>query len=116
MPHANVFELGLVEQARLDKIAPGRPTVGEEIERRTGVETRVSVLGYTQRGGSPTAHDRVLATRYGVYAADMVARKEWGQMAALQGNEIVSVPLADATRELKRVPSSFFEVAETFFG
>src|SRR5690606_40900820 len=68
-------------------------------ERRTGVETRVSVLGYTQRGGSPTAHDRVLATRYGVYAADMVARKEWGQMAALQGNEIVSVPLADATRE-----------------
>ena len=76
----------------------------------------MSVLGYTQRGGTPTAHDRVLATRYGVYAAEMVGRREWGMMAALRGAEIVSVSLAEATRELKRVPDAFFEVAEVFFG
>ena len=68
------------------------------------------------RGHYPTAHDRVLATRYGVYACDMVSRGEWGKMAALKGNEIVSVDLAEATRELKRVPDSFFEVAQVFFG
>ncbi len=107
---------GKVDEAGRPRLGGIGALVGEEIERRTGVETRVSVLGYTQRGGSPTAHDRVLATRYGVYAADMVARREWGMMCALQGNELVSVPLADATRELKRVPDAFFEVAEVFFG
>src|SRR5690606_2391121 len=95
---------GKVDEAGRPRLGGIGALVGEEIERRTGVETRVSVLGYIQRGGSPTAHDRVLATRYGVYAADMVARREWGMMGALQGNELVSVPLADATRELKRVP------------
>ena len=90
--------------------------VAQEIERRTGFETRVSVLGHIQRGGTPTAHDRVLATRYGVHACDMVAKGEFGRMAALRGNRIVSVPLADATRELKRVDKEFFEVAEVFFG
>jgi 6-phosphofructokinase 1 len=107
---------GKVDEAGRPRLGGIGAFVGEEIERRTGVETRVSVLGYTQRGGSPTAHDRVLATRYGVYAADMVARKEWGMMAALKGSEIVSVPLAEATKELKRVPDAFFEVAEVFFG
>jgi len=74
------------------------------------------VLGHIQRGGAPTAHDRVLATRYGVHACDMVQRGEWGKMAALHGNDIVSVDLALATKELKRVPEEFFRVAQVFFG
>lgn len=111
----------LVTSGALDEA--GRPRLGgvgtilaHEIERRTGFETRVSVLGHIQRGGAPTPHDRVLATRYGVHACDMVARGEFGKMAALRGNDIISVDLADATRELKRVPQEFFEVAQVFFG
>jgi 6-phosphofructokinase 1 len=111
----------LVTSGALDEA--GRPRLGgvgnivaAEIERRTGFETRVSVLGHIQRGGAPTAHDRVLATRYGVHACDMVARGEFGKMAALRGNDIVTVDLADATRELKRVPEEFFKVAQVFFG
>jgi 6-phosphofructokinase 1 len=110
----------LVTSGQLDEA--GRPRLGGigalvagELERLTGIETRYSVLGHIQRGGSPTASDRVLATRYGVYACDMVARGEFGKMAALKGNDIVSVELAEATRELKRVPDSFFEVAQVFF-
>ncbi len=101
----------------------GRPRLGgvgayvaQEIERRTGYETRVSVLGHIQRGGIPTAWDRVLATRFGVHGCDMVSRGEWGRMAALRGNEIVSVELATATASLKRVSQEFFEVAQVFFG
>ncbi|RKH71549.1 6-phosphofructokinase [Corallococcus aberystwythensis] len=111
----------LVTTGALDEA--GRPRLGgvgnivaSEIERRTGFETRVSVLGHIQRGGAPTAHDRVLATRFGVHACDMVARGEFGKMAALRGNDIVSEELAEATRELKRVPKEFFEVAQVFFG
>ena len=70
------------------------------------------MLGHIQRGGSPTAHDRVLASRFGVHACDMVARGEFGKMAALRGNEMTSIPLADATRELKRVPAEYFDVAQ----
>ena len=90
--------------------------VGRQIEERTGYETRVTVLGHVQRGGSPTAYDRVLATRFGVHAADLVAESAWGQMAALRGNEIVSVSLADAVVELKTVPREFYALAESFFG
>ncbi len=90
--------------------------LAELIEKKTGFETRATVLGHIQRGGPPTAFDRVLGTRFGVHAADMVARKEWGKMAALRGNEIVSVPLAEATARLKTVPDEFFAVAEVFFG
>lgn len=111
----------LVTSGALDEA--GRPRLGgvgnivaQEIERRTGFETRVSVLGHIQRGGAPTARDRVLASRYGVHACDMVARGEFGKMAALKGNDIVSVELSEATRELKRVPKEFFEVAQVFFG
>jgi 6-phosphofructokinase 1 len=111
----------LVTSGALDEA--GRPRLGgvgsivaHEIEQRTGYETRVSVLGHIQRGGAPTAHDRVLATRFGVHACDMVARGEFGKMAALRGNEIVSVDLSEATRELKKVPREFFEVAQVFFG
>jgi 6-phosphofructokinase 1 len=90
--------------------------IAELIEKKTGFETRSTVLGHIQRGGTPTAFDRVLATRFGVHAADMVARKEWGKMAALRGNQIVSVPLAEATAKLKTVDTEFFSVAEVFFG
>jgi ATP-dependent phosphofructokinase / diphosphate-dependent phosphofructokinase len=87
-----------------------------EIEERTGYETRVTVLGHVQRGGSPTPHDRVLATRFGLHAADLVERGEWGAMAALRGDEIVSVPLAEAVAELKTVPPAWYDVARAFFG
>ncbi|MGZ6124775.1 MAG: 6-phosphofructokinase [Myxococcales bacterium] len=90
--------------------------IAELIEKATGFETRATVLGHIQRGGTPTAFDRVLATRFGVHAADMVARKEWGTMAALRGNQIVSVPLAEATARLKTVDDAFYGVAEVFFG
>jgi phosphofructokinase-like protein len=90
--------------------------ISELIEKKTGYETRATVLGHIQRGGTPTAFDRVLGTRFGVHAADMVARKEWGKMASLRGTEIVSVPLAEATSKLKTVDDAFFSVAEVFFG
>src|SRR5438874_11269347 len=90
--------------------------IAELIEKKTGYETRSTVLGHIQRGGTPTAFDRVLGTRFGVHAADMVARKEWGKMAALRGNLIASVPLAEATAKLKTVDDAFFAVAEVFFG
>jgi 6-phosphofructokinase 1 len=91
-------------------------TLGHEIEARTGFETRVTVLGHIQRGGSPTARDRVLATRFGLKAADLALGGEFGQMAALRGDEIVAVPLAEATAELKLVPRDWYEVASAFFG
>jgi ATP-dependent phosphofructokinase / diphosphate-dependent phosphofructokinase len=87
-----------------------------EIEQRTGFETRVTVLGHVQRGGSPTPRDRVLATRFGLKAADLVAEGRFGQMAALQGDRIVEVSLKEATAELKTVPPEWYEVAKAFFG
>src|SRR5262245_8446830 len=87
-----------------------------EIEERTGYETRVTVLGHTQRGGSPTPRDRVLATRYGLKAADLVQERKFGRMAALHGDDIVDVPLAEATATLKTVPPDWWEVARAFFG
>jgi 6-phosphofructokinase 1 len=90
--------------------------LGEEIESRTGYETRVTVLGHTQRGGSPTARDRILATRFGLKAADLVESGEFGQMAALRGDDVIAVSLREATAELKTVPREWYEVARTFFG
>jgi len=90
--------------------------LAHEIEERTGYETRVTVLGHVQRGGTPTPRDRVLATRFGLKAADLVHEGRWGVMAALQGDAIVEVPLRDAVAELKTVPREFFEVARAFFG
>src|SRR5918996_1162445 len=90
--------------------------LAREIEERTGYETRVTVLGHVQRGGSPTPRDRVLATRYGLKAADLVDEGKFGQMAALHGDRIVDVPLKDATAELKTVPEEWFAVAKAFFG
>ena len=87
-----------------------------EIEARTGYETRVTVLGHVQRGGTPTPRDRVLATRYGLKAADLVQEGRFGRMAALHGDSIVDVSLEEATRELKTVPPELYDVARAFFG
>jgi phosphofructokinase-like protein len=90
--------------------------LGDEIESRTGFETRVTVLGHIQRGGSPTARDRILATRFGLKAADLVEAGEYGQMAALRGDDVVAVSLEEATAELKTVPPEWYDVARAFFG
>jgi 6-phosphofructokinase 1 len=90
--------------------------LAREIEERTGYETRVTVLGHVQRGGTPTPRDRVLATRYGLKAADLVHEGRWGTMAALHGDAIVDVPLREAVAELKTVPPEFYDVAKAFFG
>ena len=89
----------------------GRPRLGgigeyitHEIEKMTGVETRNTILGHIQRGGAPTGYDRVLATRLGMGAVDMVAQKQWGKMVSVQGTEIKYVPLEEALDGLKSVP------------
>jgi 6-phosphofructokinase 1 len=87
-----------------------------EIEKRTGKEARCTVLGHIQRGGTPTAYDRVLATRFGVHAVGAVHDEAWGSMIALRGTDIIRVPLAEATRELKLVPPGRYAEAEVFFG
>ena len=96
--------------------AASASALAREIEERTGYETRVTMLGHVQRGGSPTAFDRVLATRYGVLAADLVHEGNFGQMAALRGVEIVRRPLLEAAvAQLKTVPQELFDLAATFF-
>ena len=90
--------------------------LAKEIEARTGKEARATILGHVQRGGTPTAFDRVLATRFGLRAIDAVQEGQWGTMAALRGTDIISVGLDEATAELKTVPKERFEEAEVFFG
>ena len=87
-----------------------------QLEKRTGKEARAVVLGHIQRGGTPTAFDRVLATRFGLHAIDAAHEADWGKMVALRGTSIARVPLADATRELKTVPPERYTEAEVFFG
>ncbi len=91
-------------------------TLAGEIEERTGIETRHVVLGHLQRGGTPTAYDRILSTRYGLKAAEAIKNGEWGQMVALRGDEIVTVSLSEATEETKTVSDKLYEDARTFFG
>jgi phosphofructokinase-like protein len=100
---------------RVENRAVGE-TVAKAVEERTGMQTRATVLGYIQRGGSPTARDRILGLRFGLEAADLVQQGKWGRMAALDGDEVVSVPLTEATAELKLVPQSWYDTAKTFFG
>jgi phosphofructokinase-like protein len=90
--------------------------LGREIEQRTGFETRVTVLGHVQRGGSPTPRDRVLATRFGLKAAELAHAGEFGQMAALRGDDVVAVSLEEATAQLKTVTPEWYAVAKAFFG
>jgi 6-phosphofructokinase 1 len=89
--------------------------LGREIERRTGFETRVSVLGYVQRGGSPTAADRVLATRFGIKAVDLIANEEYGKMVALRGNKIIGVDMSEGL-QMKKVDMDLYDIASIFFG
>jgi 6-phosphofructokinase 1 len=90
--------------------------IAEQIEQRTGFETRVTILGHVQRGGSPTAFDRVLATRFGIAAIDLASSGAWGRMVALRGSDISDCPLDEAVSDIKRVPDDLYEVAEVFFG
>jgi 6-phosphofructokinase 1 len=90
--------------------------LGRELERRTGIETRVTILGHVQRGGSPTAFDRVLATRFGVAAVQRVYEGDFGKMVALQGNRITSIPLEAAVNQLKIVDNDFYELAMMVIG
>jgi 6-phosphofructokinase len=90
--------------------------LAEQIEKRTGKESRAVVLGHVQRGGTPTAFDRVLATRFGLHAIEAVHDQDWGKMVALRGTDIVRVPLEEATKELKVVPVERYQEAEVLFG
>jgi 6-phosphofructokinase 1 len=90
--------------------------VATEIEQRTGAEARAVVLGHVQRGGTPTAFDRWLATRFGLHAVDAVADQDFGTMVALRGTDIVRVPLIEGTGELKLVSPEEYAEAEVFFG
>jgi phosphofructokinase-like protein len=90
--------------------------VGKEIEKCMKIETRVVVLGHLQRGGSPTAFDRILATRFGIAAADLVHEKKFERMVAIQANQIVSVPLKDVIGKRRTVDLELYDIAEVFFG
>jgi len=90
--------------------------LSKQIEKITGFETRCTVLGHIQRGGTPSAFDRVLGTRFGVKAVELVKEKKFGSMVSLQGREIVAVPVADAVGTLKTVPREYYDLAKVFFG
>jgi len=91
-------------------------SLAQQIENMTGYETRVTVLGHIQRGGTPTAFDRVLATRYGIKAVELIKEKKFGKMVSLAGNKIVYVPLAKAVGRLKTVDMKLYDIAKVFFG
>jgi 6-phosphofructokinase 1 len=90
--------------------------LASEIQKRTGFETRFVILGYIQRGGTPTAFDRMLGTRFGVAAVDLVHQGEFGKMVTLRGNRIESIDLKDATSKSKQIDDQLYEIAEVFFG
>ena len=90
--------------------------LASEIDKRTGLETRTTVLGHIQRGGTPSAGDRFLATRFGVKAMDLVLAKKFGYMASLKGTEVSEVPIQDAVGTLKTVDTRLYDMAKTFFG
>ena len=121
----------VAEGARIDGLEGGRSSrtdefghsllggvghaLAERVGAETGFETRVTVLGHVQRGGTPTAYDRVLSTRYGVLACDLVHRGQFGTMVSLRGNEILAVDLQRAVAEPKTVDPELIALAETFF-
>jgi 6-phosphofructokinase 1 len=108
-------ELDEFGHARLVKRGIGQ-FLEHEIEKRTGFETRATVLGHVQRGGTPTAFDRVLATRFGLAAIDAVHNGDFGMMASLRATDIVLVPLADAVAKLKTVPAEEYARYGVLFG
>ncbi len=112
-----VLQSGEVDEFGHERLGGIANKVAEEIEKGTGFETRVTILGHVQRGGTPTAFDRVLATRFGIAAIEAVHDGAFGQMVALRAGDIVRVPLAEAVGESKTVdPQLFHGVAEVFFG
>jgi 6-phosphofructokinase 1 len=111
----------ILQEQRLDDFGHVRlggigNLVAPEIEERTGFETRVTVLGHVLRGGTPTAFDRLLATRFGLEAAAAVHDGDFGTMVALHGNDIVRVPIADAVSELKTVPDALLDSMKVLLG
>lgn len=111
----------VTQEERLDEFGHIRlggigETVAKEIEKRTGYETRVSVLGHIQRGGTPTAFDRILGTRFGIKAVELVKNKKFARMVALTGNKIRDVSIEDAISALKTVDMDLYEIAKVFFG
>ena len=122
---AEGFKLDTMDDAHSERglDAFGRPRLGgigdqlaPEIEKRTGIETRATTLGHIQRGGTPTAYDRVLATRYGMAAIESIRSGHWGRMVALRGTQIVHVPFEDALGRLKVVPQTRYDEAAVLFG
>lgn len=122
---AEGFRLDTMDDAHSERglDAFGRPRLGgigdilaEEIEARLGVETRSTTLGHIQRGGTPTAYDRVLATRYGMAAVDSVIHQRWGRMVSLSGTTITHVAFDDALGKLNTVPQSRYDEAAILFG
>jgi 6-phosphofructokinase 1 len=119
------FHLDTMEEAHSHKglDAFNRPRLGgigemlaPMIEARTGIESRATVLGHMQRGGVPSAYDRVLATRLGMAAIDAVFEERWGSMVSLKGTDVVNVSIADATGGLKTVPQQRYDEAALLFG
>jgi 6-phosphofructokinase len=113
---------GTMQIPEHDRDEYGRPRLGgisqyiaAEIEQRTGIETRVTILGHVQRGGTPTPFDRVLATQLGIAAIDLASEGRWGMMAALQGATVAAAPISEATGRLNTVPEILYQVAEVFF-
>ncbi len=118
---AKLKEGAVIANEKLDEFGHVRlggigHVIGDLIEKKTGYETRVTVLGHIQRGGSPTAFDRVLGTRFGVKAVELIKEGKYGFMTSLQGREIVAVPIQDSIGKLKTVPPEFYEMAKIFFG
>ena len=115
MPLAIESEVDAFGHVRLDRRGVG-DRITKEVERRTGFETRVTVLGHVQRGGSPTVFDRVLATRLGVAAVERIQQKQYGQMVGLKANQIVEVPLDEAVKYSPRlVDLKLYELARLFY-
>lgn len=111
----------VTQEQRLDEFGHARlggvgEVLGKEIEVRTGYETRISVLGHIQRGGSPSAFDRILGTRFGVKAVELLKNKKFGKMVALSGNKIIDVPIEQAVASLKTVDMELYEISKVFFG
>src|SRR6266436_925671 len=109
---ANVLAAGGVDEFGHARLGGIGNLLASEIEKRTGYETRAAVLGHVQRGGTPSAFDRVLGTRYGLGAIDLVHAGKFGQMVSLKGNKITSIPLAEAVASNRRVDQDLFDVAE----
>jgi phosphofructokinase-like protein len=115
-PESMTLREGGIDEYGHKKFTGVAQQLGAEIERRIGKEVRTTVLGHVQRGGTPTPYDRVLATRFGLHAADAAHNGQHGVMVASQGSAIELVPLGDAVRQLKTVPASRYEEARAFFG